>query len=113
VPTWDDVLAIARGFPEVEERTAYGTPAIYVRKAFLGRLRTNPDAFVVRVEDVGEQTALLQMDPEVFFTTPHYDGHAYVLVRLEVVSLELLAELVEDAWRLRAPKRVVAAFDAA
>jgi hypothetical protein len=40
----------------------------------------------------------------VFFTTPHYDGYAYVLVRLDRIGRDLLAELVEDAWRLRAPK---------
>ena len=39
----------------------------------------------------------------MFFTTPHYDGHAYVLVHLDRVSRETLAEVVEDAWRLRAP----------
>jgi hypothetical protein len=49
--------------------------------------------------------------PDVFFTTPHYDGHPYVLVRLDVVDRQQLAELLEDAWRIRAPKRVVAEYD--
>ena len=47
----------------------------------------------------------------MFFTTPHYDGYPVVLVRLDVVSEQQLAELVEDAWRTQAPKRVIAAHD--
>jgi hypothetical protein len=47
----------------------------------------------------------------VFFTTPHYDGYPYVLVRLAHVAPGQLRELIEDAWRLSAPKRVLAAYD--
>lgn len=76
------------------------------------RLRTNPDALVLRVRDMGEREALLQGEPETFFTTPHYDGYPYVLVHLDAVDPQELAELVEDAWRVQAPKRLVAGFDA-
>jgi hypothetical protein len=109
---WDDVLAIGTRFPEVEEGLCFGTPALRVRGKFMCRLRTDPDALVVRVIDRADAEALLLGRPEVFFTTPHYDGHAYVLVRLDVVGEEELAELLEDAWRLRAPKRALAAYDA-
>jgi hypothetical protein len=67
----------------------------------------------MRVIDMGEREALLQGAPDVFFSTPHYDGHPYVLVRLEKIDPVELAELIEDAWRLRAPKRVVKDYDAA
>ena len=50
------------------------------------RLRTNPDALVVRVIDVADREALLKGDPDVFFITPHYDGWPAVLVRLEAVD---------------------------
>jgi hypothetical protein len=60
----------------------------------------------------GEREALLQGQPEAFFTTPHYDGYPYVLVRLARVDRQELAELLEEAWRIRAPKRLVAARDA-
>jgi hypothetical protein len=76
------------------------------------RLRTNPDALVMRVIDLADREALLKGQPDVFFSTPHYDGYPVVLVRLEQVDPVQLAELVEDAWRLQAPKRVVAAYDA-
>jgi len=74
------------------------------------RVRTDPDALVLRVLDMGEREALLQGQPEVFFSTPHYDGHPYVLVRLEGVDPVELAELIEEVWRLRAPKRLVAEY---
>ena len=110
--TWDDVVALGARLPGVEVSTSYGTPALKVRGALMCRMRTDPDALVVRVIDMGEREALLQGDPGVFFTTPHYDGWPYVLIRLEAVDPAELAELIEDAWRVFAAKRVVAAWDA-
>ncbi len=109
---WDDVAEIAARFPEVEASTSYGTPALKVRKKLLCRMRTDPDALALRVIDMGEREALLQGQPQVFFTIPHYDGYPYVLVRLETADPVELAELIEDVWRMRAPKRVVAEYDA-
>jgi hypothetical protein len=113
VPTWDDVVAIGSRFPGVEVATSYGTPALRVKGKGICRLRTDPDALVVRVIDLADREALLRGKPDVFFSTPHYDGYPYVLVRLEAVDSGELAELLEDAWRIRAPKRLVAEFDAA
>jgi hypothetical protein len=109
---WADVVAAGLRFPGVVEGTSYGTPSLKVRDKFLCRLRTNPDALVIRVIDVGDQEALLLGNPDVFFKTPHYDNVPYVLVRLDVVEDAQLAELIEDAWRTQAPKRLIAAHDA-
>ena len=65
-----------------------------------------------RVVDLEDKEALLRGRPDVFFTTPHYDGYAYVLVALARVDRTQLGELLEDAWRISAPKRLVAAYDA-
>ena len=111
MPSWDDVKAQGTRLPGVEAASSYGTPSLKVRGRFMCRLRTDPDALVLRVCDMGEREALLQGAPDVFFSTPHYDGHPYVLVRLEAVDPQELAELVEEAWRVQAPKRLVAAFD--
>ena len=113
MPSWDDVVAIGLRLPGVEVATSYGTPALKVKGKGMCRLRTDPDALVVRVLDLADREALLQGSPEVFFSTPHYDGYPYVLVRLEAVGRDELAELIEDAWRIRAPKRLVAERDAA
>jgi hypothetical protein len=111
MPTWEDVVAIGLRFPGVETGTSYGTPALRVRGKGMCRLRTDPDALVMRVLDLADREALLQSRPEVYFTTPHYDGYPYVLVRLEAVDPQELAELVEDAWRIRASKRLIAEYD--
>ena len=112
MPTWEDVIAIGTRFPGVEESTTYGTPALKVKGKFMCRLRTDPDALVVRVLDLADREALLRGKPKVFFSTPHYDGYPYVLVHLPSVGRKQLAELIEDAWRIRAPKRLVSEFDA-
>jgi hypothetical protein len=112
MPTWEDVVAMATRFPGVETSTTYGNPSLKVKGKFMCRLRTEPDALVLRVADMGEREALLQGQPEAFFSTPHYDGHPYVLARLEAVDPKELAELVEEAWRTRAPQRLVAQYDA-
>jgi hypothetical protein len=112
VPSWDDVVAIGTRYPAVEVTTSYGTPALKVRKTFMCRMRTDPDALVLRVVHLGEKEALLQGQPEAFFTTPHYDGYPAVLVRLEAVDPTELAELIEEAWRRGAPKKLIAEWEA-
>ena len=112
MPTWEDVVEIGTRLPGVEVATSFGTPALRVRGKGMCRLRTNPDALVLRVNDMGEREALLQGQPDVFFTTPHYDGYPYVLVRLRAVDPVELGELLKEAWRVRAAKRVVKALDA-
>lgn len=105
MPTWADVVASAKRFPGVEEITSYGTPSLKVGKKLLARLRTDPDALVLKVTDIEEKEALLAGRPAAFFTTPHYDGYAAVLARMEALERSLLEELVEDAWRASALKK--------
>ena len=112
MPTWDDVVEIGLRLPGVEVGSSFRTPALKVRGKGMCRLRTNPAALVLRVLDMGEREALLQGQPDVFFSTPHYDGWPYVLVRLEAVDPVELGELLEDAWRVFAAKRVVKAWEA-
>ena len=50
--------------------------------------------------------ALLADDPEVFFTIPHFEGYAAVLVLLDKITLEDLEEVIVEAWLCRAPKRL-------
>ena len=72
----------------------------------------NPDVLAVRVTDEAEKIELIASDPEKFFTEPHYDGYPAVLVRLAAVDIEELRELLTDAWRCMAPKKLVEEFDA-
>ena len=111
MPTWADVVAVGRELPETEEGIWFRTPCLRVRKKSFCRMKEDGETLVVRVVDLEDKEALLRSDPDVFFTTPHYDGYPYVLVRLAPVAPEQLRELIEDAWRLTAPKRVLAAYD--
>jgi hypothetical protein len=67
----------------------------------------NPDVIAVRVADQLEKDSLLSLDPEVFFTEPHYDGYPAVLVRLSAIDLDLLTDVLTGAWRSRAPRRLL------
>jgi hypothetical protein len=64
------------------------------------------------VADEGEKHGLVSAEPDKFCTTPHYDGYPLVLVRFAAVAETEALELLTDSWRLRAPARLVAAFEA-
>jgi hypothetical protein len=57
----------------------------------------------VRVEDLGEKEAVLAMHPRAFFTIPHFDGYAAVLIQLKTVTKKQLQEAIVDAWLACAP----------
>ncbi len=71
----------------------------------------NPDVIVVRVGNEIDERVLLALDREVFFTEPHYDGYAAVLVRLPAIDLDLLTDVVAEGWRSRASRRLRALRD--
>jgi hypothetical protein len=112
MPTWDEVVAIAVALPEVEQSTSYRTPSLTVQGKSFARLRTEAEGGLVLMCQIDEKEALLASGDPAFYTTPHYDGYGAILVDLEKVSHQQLTELIEDAWRDRAPVRVRKAFDA-
>jgi hypothetical protein len=109
----DDVRRLALALPETTERPSYGTPAFRVRDRPFARIHQDGGALVLWCAHELEVGSLIESEPEVFFTTPHYEGHALVLVRLDAIAEERMAELLETAWYVRAPARLRAAFDAA
>jgi hypothetical protein len=120
VASWDDVRRIALALPETSEGTSFGNVAWKVKdKSFawerplrasdlraLGDAAPSGPILGVRVEHLGAKEALLADDPGVFFTTPHFDGYAAVLVRLQEITVEELEEVIAEAWATRAPKRL-------
>lgn len=113
MPAWTDVVEIASALPEVTEGTWYRTPALKVRGRGFARLRTEAEGLLVLMCRLDEKEALLASGDPAFTTTPHYDGYGAILVDLERIDRDRLAELVEDAWREKAPARLRAAYDAA
>ncbi|MEO3804084.1 MmcQ/YjbR family DNA-binding protein [Nonomuraea sp. B1E8] len=110
--TEDDVRRLALTLPETTEKSMYGTPAFYVRGKWFARIREEGDVLVLPVPAEEDKAGLIAAEPAKFFTTPHYDGHAIVLARFGAVDAEEMGELLTEAWRLRAPKRLAAEFDA-
>jgi hypothetical protein len=109
--TWDDVLEIGARLPETEQATSYGTPALKIGRRLIARLREDGKTIVVRV-DQSERELLMTSDPDKFYITPHYQNYPAVLVRLERIDRVELAEMLTEAWLMRAPKRLRAAHEA-
>ncbi|RLK62149.1 hypothetical protein CLV68_2702 [Actinokineospora cianjurensis] len=109
--TEHDVRRSALALPATTEKPSYGTPGFRVRDKLFARLR-DPETLVVFVADVSEKQALIESAPDRYFTTPHYDGYASVLVRLPEIDEDELADILLESWRVRAPTRLVTDFDA-
>ena len=107
---FDTVRRLALALPGVEEGTSYGTPAFRVRGKLFARLHDSGDSLVVRI-DLDERDDLLGAKPEAFHVTDHYLGHPWVLARLSAVRRDELGDLLEQAWRKVAPRRLAASLD--
>src|SRR6202000_93110 len=105
--SYDVVRDLGLTLPGVEESTSYGTPALKVAGKLLVRLREDGDSIVAKV-GFDHRELFLHADPEVFFTTDHYQGYPTVLVRLAEVDRDTLRDVLEVAWRNAAPKRLLA-----
>ena len=112
----DDVRQLARALPHVREIDSDGFDFRVADKGFVwsyperipGRSRViRTDIAVLYVGDEAEKQALLLGEPEVFFTTPGYDGSPLVMLRLAQVDAGRLRELITDAWRMRAPDSLI------
>ncbi len=110
--TFDIVRELARALPGVEDSTSWGMPALKVRGKLIALRKEDGETLAVRT-DFFEREALIRAASDTFFFTDHYRNYPWVLVRLAAVEQEQLAEMLEDAWRRVAPKRLVRAFDAA
>jgi hypothetical protein len=111
VADWETVRELASALPGAEEGLTYGKPSFKVGGRLFVWMSPSgdapPDALALRV-DLDEKPLLVASDPDVFFETPHYVGHPIVLVHLDTVDGETLADRIEESWLLRAPKRLVA-----
>jgi hypothetical protein len=108
---WQRVLDLALRLPGVDVGSCYGTPALRVRGKLMARLWEDGETLVVKTNPF-TRNYLLESDPGSYFLTDHYRDHAWVLVRLTAVTDERLGERLDEAWRLVAPKRLVADHDA-
>lgn len=119
--SWDDVVRIGTQLPDVHVDQWFGTPALKVRKKSFARMwserehardgvdLTDTEVLVVMC-DVEEKDALIDTH-DALLETPHYEGHGAMLVRLADVDDDLLADVLEDAWRQKATKTQIKELD--
>jgi hypothetical protein len=122
--TWDDVASIVGELQLTDERSPHewrvGKKLVVwerpLRKsdrealAALGIEPPEGDILGARVADEGVKFALIADEPDVYFTTPHFDGYPAVLVNLAEIDEVGLRELIVEAWLTQAPKRLVQEF---
>jgi hypothetical protein len=122
--TWDDVSRLVLALPETVEgvdtnglkwevRRKYFAWERPLRKRDLDELGdAAPDGPILGafVADLNEKRGLIGSSPEIFFTTSHFVNYPAVLMLLDRISLEQLNEVLTDAWLVRAPRRLAAAF---
>ena len=123
--TWDDVRRIVLALPEAAEQVgddgklgwrvrnkpvAWERPLRPADLAVLGDAAPDGPILAARVPDLGAKEALLADDPDVYFTTPHFNGYPAILARLDRISLPELEELLVEAWLAQAPKRLAAQY---
>ena len=122
--TWDDVAGVVGELQLIEERSshewrvgkkliAWERPLRNSDHEALTELGIEPpqgDILGVRVADEGVKFALIADEPELYFTTPHFDGYPAVLVKLAKIDELGLRELIVEAWLTQAPKRLVQEF---
>lgn len=107
---WDDVRRIALSFPEAEESGEDRTAFRVRGKLFAWAARERDGGgLAVRVERE-EKELILESNPSVYFTSPHYDGWPGIQIRLEAIDEDELRERLEDAWLIQAPKGLAAAY---
>jgi len=105
--TFDKVRMLALALPEVVEGTSYGTPAFRVGGTLFARLHQDGESLVIKIDN-NERSMRMKAEPETFYITDHYFNYPWILVRLASVDLDDLRDLLEEAWRLSASKRLVA-----
>jgi hypothetical protein len=121
VATLDDLARLAARLPDVAESvrrgqrtwSVSGRPFAWERPFTKADVRRFGDQepppgpiAAVRVADLEDKEAVLAASDGAFFTIPHFEGFAAVLIRMDVVSLTELADALVDGWLAMASPRL-------
>ena len=100
------IRKIAMGLHDaLEQATHGGAPSWRTKKRMFAWIRPEPEALVIWVDSLDAKELLLEAEPELFFTTSHYDGYAMLLVRLQRLNPARARELIAESHRVRVGKR--------
>jgi hypothetical protein len=109
---WEQLSKMGCELPEVVEDIWFRTPALKVRGKSFVRLKEDGTSVVFLLESVEEQEILIEAQKDVYFITDHYKGWPAVLARLAKLRPAECRSRLEQAWRLKAPKKLIREFDA-
>lgn len=105
----DQLRAIALSLPEAEERATWGEATFRVHHKIFVILAEGDRRASIKASPA-EQEALVRTDPDTFAVAPYTGRYGWVAVRLDSADPGQVRELLIDAWRRTAPKRLVAAY---
>jgi hypothetical protein len=104
------VRSFALSLPEAEERETWETATFRVRNKIFSMFdEKERHLWIKSTHD--EQQALIAMDPAAFFFPSYVGSKGWVGVVVSKAERGEVEDLITEAWRLTAPKRMVAAFD--
>ena len=109
--TFEDVRQMALELPGVEEGTSYGTPAFRAGGKIIARFHQDRESLVLKVE-FATREVLIGAASRTYYVTDHYRCWPFMLVRVSTADHDELQNLLEEAWRQCAPKRLIAAHEA-
>nr|WP_233285268.1 MmcQ/YjbR family DNA-binding protein [Bradyrhizobium acaciae] len=99
-------------WPEVEDGSSYGTPALKVREKMLVRLKEDGDSLVMPGVPPDERDMLVETQPKLFYFTDHYRDYPIVLIRHAKAKRQTVEPLLRRHWRSLASKKAVRDYDA-
>lgn len=109
------VRKICLALPESSEKVSHGEPTWFVKKKvfciFANNHHGDGHVAVWVPAPSGVQAALIEAEPAVFFRPPYVGGKGWVGIELRKVKVGALKGHIEQAWKLVAPAKVVAAFE--
>ena len=123
--SWTDVRRIVLALPKTTEERAStgrlwwfaGKKTIALQRPLrrsdivaLGDKAPRGPILCVRTPDLEMKAVLLASEPDVIFTTPHFDGYPAVLIQLKKIGVRKLRQIILEAWLEIAPKRAVAEY---
>jgi len=110
-PKFMVAFKLAQRFPGIELDTSYGTPAIKVKGKFMARLRSEAEGWLAIRCDFLARDMLLEADRAAFHLTDHYRDYPMILVDLAKIRKAALLDILEQAWRMTASKKLLREYD--